>query len=200
MTEPQWWWEPLGLEEAVALMDGFPGPWWVAAGWAIELHVRRRLRDHADVDLLVLRDDQAAIRAQLPGWDAWIAHDGRLEPWPEGMRIEPPRSGLWVRRDARGPWQLQFLLAEADGGTWWFRRDPRIRMPVAAIGLRTAEGIPYLTPELVLLFKSRHLRERDDFDFEAVLPLLDESARARLAAWLPQGHPWRNRIEGGLVV
>jgi hypothetical protein len=194
MTEPEWWWEPLGLDEAAALMDGFPGPWWVAAGWAIELHVDRRVRDHSDVDLLVLRDDQAAIRAQLAGWDVQVAHGGRLEPWPEGARIELPRAGLWARSDRQGPWQLQFLLAERDGDDWWFRRNPSIRMPLADIGLRSADGIPYLRPELSLLFKSREPRERDEVDFDAVLPLLDEAARSRIAAWLPAGHRWRNRI------
>ena len=196
MTEPEWWWEPVGLEEAAALMDGFPVPWWVAAGWAIELHVGRQIREHSDVDILVLRDDQEAIRAQLPGWDVQIARGGRLEPWPEGTRVELPRSGLWARSDPDGPWQLQFLLAEREGDTWWFRRDPRIRLPLGEIGLRSPGGIPYLRPEVTLLFKSKDPRERDETDLAAVLPLLEGAARNRLAEWLPPDHPWRNRILG----
>jgi hypothetical protein len=225
VTEQEWWWEPLALEEAAALMDEFPGPWWVAAGWAIELHVgsatrpgyaegsaafansvparatkgaghRGIVRGHGDVDILVLRDDQEAIRRQLPGWDVQIAHGGRLEPWAEGARIELPRSGLWARSDPDGPWQLQFLLAERDGETWWFRRDPRIRVPLGEIGLRSSGGVPYLRPEVTLLFKSKDPRERDETDFAAVLPLLDAAARSRLAEWLPPDHPWRNRILG----
>ena len=195
MRQPEWWWEPLELDEAVALMDGFPVPWWVVAGWAIELHVGRPLREHSDVDLLVLRDDQAEIRSQLPGWDVQIAHGGRMEPWPEGMHIELPRHGLWARRDPNGPWQLQFLLAERDGDMWWYRRDPRIRLPLDEIGLRSRTGIPYLRPELALLFKSVKRRDRDEADFDAVLPFLDETACARLADWLPFDHPWRTRIE-----
>jgi hypothetical protein len=194
VTEQEWWWEPLGLEEAAALMDGFPGPWWVAAGWAIELHVGTPIRDHSDVDILILRDDQEAIRRQLPGWDVQIAHGGRLEPWPEGARLELPRSGLWARSEPDGPWQLQFLLAERDADTWWFRRDPRIRVPLAEIGLRSSAGIPYLRPEVALLFKSRDPRKRDETDLAAALPLLDGTARNRLAEWLPPDHPWRNRI------
>ena len=200
MTEPQWSWEPLELDEAVALMDGFPGPWWVVAGWAIELHVGRPLREHSDVDILVLRDDQAAIRSQLPGWDVQIAHEGRMEPWPDGARIELPRSGLWARSDANGPWQLQFLLAELENGDWWYRRDPEIRLPLDEIGLRTPGGIPYLRPELALLFKSTNRRDEDEIDFEAALPALGGTARRRLVAWLPPGHPWRNRIEAESVL
>jgi hypothetical protein len=55
-------------------------------------------------------------------------------------------------------------------------------------------------PELTLLFKSSDPRERDEADFDAVLPLLDERARTRLAAWLPVDHPWRNRIVGRSVL
>jgi hypothetical protein len=196
MTEPEWWWEPLQLDEAVGLMEGFHGPWWIVAGWAIELHVGRKLREHSDVDILVLRDDQAAIRSQLPGWDVQIAHGGQMEPWPKGTQIELPRSGLWARGRLEGPWQLQFVLAESEGDTWWYRRDPAIRLPLEEIGLRSASGVPYLRPELVLLFKSTNPRERDEDDLEAILPSLDETARLRLAAWLPSEHPWRNRIEG----
>jgi hypothetical protein len=188
------------LDEAVGLMAGFPGLWWIAAGWAIELHLGRRVREHRDVDVLVLRDDQAAIRTQLPGWDVQIAHGGRLEPWPDGMRIELPRSGLWARRDPDGPWELQFLLAEREGDAWWFRRDPRIRLPLGEIGLGSATEIPYLRPELVLLFKSKHHREEDEQDFDAVLSSLDDHARGRLSAWLEPGDPWRNRIEGRNVL
>jgi len=194
VTGPEPRWEPLGLEEATGLMDGFPGPWWVAAGWAIELHAGRPVREHGDVDLLVLRADQDAIRRQLPDWDVQVAHDGRLEPWPPGTRLEPPRSGLWARSDPDGPWQLQFLLAETDGETWWHRHDPTIRLPLAELGLVSAGGIPYLRPELVLLSKSRGLRARDEQDFEAILPSLDGVARRRLRTWLPAGHAWRTRI------
>jgi hypothetical protein len=194
VTEPEWRWEPLGLDDAVALMEGFPGRWWISSGWAIELHVGGPVREHGDVDLLVLRDDQEAIREQLPGWDIQIAHEGRLEPWPEGTVLELPLTGLWAREERDGPWRVQFLFAERDGADWWFRRDPAIRLPLDELGLRSAAGISYLRPEVTLLLKSRDPRGRDETDFDAALPTLDPAARARLAAWLPPGHPWRNRI------
>ena len=54
-------------------------------------------------------------------------------------------------------------------------------------------GIPYLAPELALLFKAKYRRPKDDADFAAALPLLGADARARLRATLAQvhpGHPW----------
>lgn len=189
----RWLWEPLGLDEVVRLLDAFPAPWWIAGGHALDLFAGRALRPHEDVDVLVRRDDQRAILDHLAGWDVRIAHDGRLEPW-HGERIELPRQGLWARSDPRGPWQLDFLLAETEGDDWWFRRDPAVRLALAELGARSPAGIPYLRPEVVLLFKAKDPRDRDERDLEAVRPLLDEVSRRRLEAWLPPGHSWRNRI------
>ncbi len=43
----------------------------------------------------------------------------------------------------------------------------------------TEDGIPYGRPEIVLLFKAKHAhRDRDQSDFEAVVPRLEQSAGA----------------------
>jgi hypothetical protein len=174
-------------------MRGFPAPWWVAGGWALDLFSGTH-RPHDDVDVVVLRSDQELIREQLPGWDVQIAHSGNLEAWPRGEPVVLPRSGFWARSDPNGPWELQFLLAEHTDGTWWYRRDPAITMPVGAIGLVAESGIPYLKPEIVLLYKSRIDRDRDTADFERTLPRLDDAARNRLAFWLADDHPWRAQL------
>jgi Aminoglycoside-2''-adenylyltransferase len=185
-------WQPLSLDDAVKVMVGYAGPWWVAGGWAIDLHVERLTREHADVDLVVLRDNQSLLRRFLAGWDVRVAHRGALEPW-NGF-VVPPRHGLWARREPEGPWELEFLLAETDGDTWLSRHDDSISMPLAEVVLRNPEGIPYLRPELVLLHKSRNVRERDEWDFDAVLPFLSADARAWLRDRLEEEHPWRPRL------
>lgn len=187
-------WEPLDLGEVVTLLGDLPARWWIAGGWALELHLGRAVRGHEDVDVMVLRDDQRALQRHLAGWDLRIAHEGKLEPWAEGERVELPRHGVWARRAANGPWELEFLLGEHEEGLWRYRRDPRVALPVDEIGLRTETGIPYLRPELILLFKSKAPREGDEADLAAVLPALDAEGRARLAAWLLPDHPWRARI------
>lgn len=82
------------------------------------------------------------------------------------------------------------------------RRDSRIRRPYRAVIERTADGIPYLAPEVVLLFKAgssraKQPRDKDEADLLTVLPDLD---RARLR-WLDDAlaiihptHPWRDTI------
>ena len=56
-----------------------------------------------------------------------------------------------------------------------------------------AEGIPYLAPEYVLLFKAKLDRDKDRADLDGVLPRLDDGRRRRLHALLARvhpGHPW----------
>lgn len=48
---------------AVALLAALPCPWFVAGGWAIDLHLGRATRPHGDVDVAVYRHDQAAARS-----------------------------------------------------------------------------------------------------------------------------------------
>jgi hypothetical protein len=185
-------WNPLGLDEAVALMRGFPAPWWIVGGWAIDLFVGRETRDHSDVDVVVRRADQELLRERFASWELQVAHDGKVEAWVG--YLEPPRSGLWARADASGPWQLQFILAQHDGDEWLYRHDESIRLPLVEAVVHDPAGIPYARPEIVLLSKSRLARDQDARDFEAALPLLDVVARARLLAWLPAEHVWRARL------
>jgi Aminoglycoside-2''-adenylyltransferase len=185
-------WEPLGLEQAAALMRGFSAPWWIVGGWAVDLFVGRETRAHSDVDVVVRRADQELLRERFAGWDIQVALDGELKPWLG--RLEPPCNNLWARAQAGTPWQLQFILAQHDRGDWLYRHDESIRLPLADVILHDDRGIPYARPEIVLLSKSQLVRTLDEQDFDAALPLLDSVSRARLNAWLPADHPWRRSL------
>jgi len=67
---------------------------------------------------------------------------------------------------------------------WRYRREPFVPRSKEKMSLRSASGIPYLAPELVLLFKSKnksnHERTKDQADFETALPHLDPERRAWL--------------------
>ena len=62
----------------------------------------------------------------------------------------------------------------------------------------TYQGIPCLPIEVQLLYKARNTRPKDQQDFEAALPLLDQAARTWLYDQLrlvePDGHPWCERL------
>lgn len=113
----------------------------------------------------------------LSTWEVFEARDGRLTRLAAGC--VPPRDvhSLWCRPTAREPWTIELMLDEADGDTWIYRREPRIRRPLSTIVRQSADRLPYLAPEIQLLYKSKGPRERDDMDFAQTIPLLAADAR-----------------------
>jgi hypothetical protein len=181
------------------LFDGAPFTWWVAGGWSLEEDSRRPRRRHEDIDVAVLADEVDAVRQWLAGYHVWEAHDGSLRPLlpEEPMRAE--REQLWVRRDAYSPWVMDVLLTPRDGPDWVYKRDDRVRLPLADVTRCGPDGVPYQRPEIGLLLKAKHAREKDEADLAAWWPLLDEPARAwflEVLALTEPGHPWLSHPAG----
>ncbi|MEW5626504.1 amino acid transporter [Streptomyces hydrogenans] len=193
-------WVPDRPEDVAAVFAKVDFPWWIAGGYAIELAVGHELRTHGDLDVLVLRRDQALVRDLLADWDLYVADppgQGALRPWRPGEVLRPPLHDIWCRRTPKAPWSVQLMLDEAEGTQWVSRRDPSIRLPIDQLGRTTETGIPYLAPEVQLFYKAKATRDKDETDFEAVLPLLDTPARAWLADAINvivPNHPWLRRL------
>jgi len=197
-------WDALNPSEARDLFRAFPHPWWIAGGWALDLHFGRETRHHEDLDLSILRGDEVALAEMLPGWDICIAEAGELIPWRGDRPVEMPYHQFWVRRARGGAWTFEVLLEDHDGaGTWHWRRDARVALPVGHFGRVDPQGIPYVAPEIALLYKAsrnnanRHQIEKNDADFASAAPSLSADARRWLRAALATahpGHPWLNRV------
>ncbi len=205
------------LADVARLLEGAGVPWWFCGGHALELFLGSRpardgardgsdRRPHADVDVGILRRDQSAVHARLEGFELHIARDGRLRELGEEERREglsdPACHALWCRRRGATRFGFEILLNEGDREELVFRRDARIRRPMAEAVLQSREGWPYLAPELQLLFKAKALRARDEDDFRVVLPALDESQRCwlrRALASVHPAHPWLERIPAGIL-
>jgi hypothetical protein len=77
-----------------------------------------------------------------------------------------------------------------------------VRRPLSLFGKLSPLGIPYLSPEIVLLHKSRHMLDadppkNDQADFEETVDLLDPEACSWLKSTLEThypGHPWLERL------
>lgn len=187
-------WSPLSVADADARFAAFDGSWWVAGGVAIDLFVGRRTRPHGDLDVEVLARDQEGLHEVFVGWDLAVAHDGRLRQWEPGEQLVPGRGSLWCRPRRDRPWALQVLFADAADGEWVFRRDPRIRRPLPEVIHRATDGVPYVAPEIQLLFKAKAVRPIDQADFDVARPLMNLRAHEWLAAALGivhPDHPWR---------
>jgi hypothetical protein len=194
-------WEPAGVEEVAAAFARHPGPWWVAGGVAIELAVGRRIRDHSDIDVGVLRADHLAAHDVLVGWELWAADPpGTLRPWARGEVLPREVYDVWCRPSAAAPWRIQLMLDESDGTDWISRRDLGIRLPLGIAVRRTAGGVPYLAPQVQLYYKAESPRPMDLTDPDATLPVLGPPERAWLRVAIERqdpGHPWLDRLRQG---
>jgi len=182
-------WRPWSLETLVERLGGV-GRWGVVGGWAIDVHVGRVTRPHADLEIAVPAQSFDDIAAALPDLEWDVVGDGRLWPYPDALA---DFHQTWLRDPASGSFLLDVFREDHDDTTWTYRRDPTITLPSAEAYLQTGNGLRYLTPELVLLFKAEHQRPKDEQDFAAVLPMLDRRQRTRLRTWLERtgaGHRW----------
>jgi uncharacterized protein (DUF952 family) len=194
-------------ERAGSTMAGFPAPWWIAGGWALDLFLGRRTRPHADLEISILAPDQHALFEHLRGWDLRIATPAHtLETW-KGDAIELPYHQVWARRGpgrpsspdafAADPTMLGFLLEQEREERWAFRRLATITRRLDEFGVVSSTGIPIVRPEVALLYKAKSPRYKDERDFDAVLPLLGDPERTWLASALDAAnpdHPWRARL------
>ena len=188
-------WSPLSPTQVAAVFDRLEIAWWIAGGVAIDMFVGRATREHGDLDVAMLRRDVAGLVSLLDEWDIQIAHDGVLTPW-DGAPLGEEMHQFWVRPRGADAWVFEILLERSEGDDWLYRRDARLRKPIAEIGRRSAEGIPYLATEICLLYKSPRLNvARNQADFDSAAPMLDSGARSWLResvktldaqhAWLP---------------
>jgi hypothetical protein len=190
-------WQPLDPEEVARLFTDFPARWWISGGYALDLHLGRSWRPHEDSDVGVVRDDVAALRHVLGGWDIHVASAGALAPWNGSVALaEEHQNNLWCRRSADQPWCLDVTIGDGNPDDWIYRRDPTLRVRWSEAVLRGEHGIPYLAPELQLLFKSTSVRHKDDLDATEVIPELTTDRRRRLRELLPREHPWQTLLAG----
>jgi len=177
------------------VMRGFPCPWYIAGGWAIDLFLGHTTRDHDDIDVAILRKNQADLRTHLSTWRFGKVVEGRRLPWADGERLDPPVHEVQAASETGA--RIEFLFNESSGARWRFRRNPAIRRRLDRIGIRTPAGIPFLVPEIVLLFKAKAPTAKDRHDFDLVQPRLMAEPRRWLKDALETchpGHPWIARL------
>jgi hypothetical protein len=173
--------------------------WYVSGGWALDLLLGKVERLHHDVDVTISYRSQLDLQKHLTDrdWKFVTPYEKRLEPWPPHMLLELPRHQVHAHRDGQF---IDFLLTDMEA-FWRYRREPLIVRSREKMSLTSPTGIPYLAPELVLLFKSKntsnHKRPNDQPDFEKTLPLLEPERRAwlywALMAVSPD-HPWIKQL------
>jgi hypothetical protein len=178
-------------------MDGFTAPWCVAGGWSIDLFLDRVTRPHHDVELAIFREDQSLLRRHLGDWSFEKIVDGRREPWASGEWLALPVHEIHGHTNRIPALAIEFLLNECDASDWVFRRNPAVGLPLARAIVGSESRLPVLNPAIVLLYKAKSARPKDEADFAAARDALDAGSRAWLAAALRTcypAHPWLDRL------
>lgn len=192
-------WDAWTPQQASTLLAGVDAPWCVAAGWAIDLFLSGGLRAHEDLEIAVpaarfaeVADALAAFELYVPSPDPSAPDDaerGLATPLAEAGDLLASTQQTWVLDRAAERWRLDVFREPSDGDTWLCRRDETIRLPYERVIERTAEGVPFVAPEIVLLFKAKHTRPKDEKDFAATIPHLGEERVRWLVDALERVHP-----------
>ena len=188
-------WSPRVVAERLA---GVRAPWCIAAGWALDLFQGRATRPHHDIEIAVPAAGFTEVAACLGDCDFYVPRDGELMPATPATLDAGFQT--WALERATGRWRVDIFREPHDGDIWVCRRDDRLRRPYTETIRLSPEGIPYLTPEIALLFKAKAVREKDQADFDRTLPLLDAGQRRWLAhalALVHPGHPWASLVVPG---
>lgn len=184
--------------KVAALMRGFEEDWCVAGGWAIDLYLDAETRPHEDVEIAIFRRDQTAVQKYLAGWRLLKAENGELSVWSAGEFLELPIHAIHCFNEESEPGFLEILLNESENARWLYRRNRQISVPLSETALISKTGISFLRPEIVLLYKSKNPRAKDQQDFQNVVNYLNDESkkwlRDALLSCYPQQHHWLQKL------
>ena len=195
-----WKWDAWRPDQVARGLEGVEAPWYVAAGWAIDLFLGGTHREHEDLEIAVPNNRIDEIVAAFPELEFCVI-TGPAEAIPlEGARDRLEQTHqTWAREREANLWRFDVFREPSDGDTWVCRRDDTIRLPYNRVIERSESGIPFCRPEIALLFKAKHAhRDRDRRDFEATVPRLELERREWLAEALERvhpGHPWLDGLK-----
>jgi aminoglycoside-2''-adenylyltransferase len=189
-------WDPPAVTER---LRGVETPWRIVGGWALDLWRGEQTREHEDLEIAVPEAGFDEVRERLRDLEFFV-------PCGESRLVALEGAGdryfgshqTWGRDPVTKKWRIDVMRDPHDGDVWICRRDRRIRRTYGEIIAFTPHGIPYEIPELTLLFKAKHMRDKDEVDFVATAPLLDSNARAWLRGTLTElygpDQPWVSKL------
>lgn len=219
------------VDDLVTFMQSFNAPWFVSGGWAIDLHLNRITRDRCDLDISVPHSDRfRAIDFFLEkGWQVEGKLRGgfktirKLSDYDEEMDYtwcflkeadfvkeyldEGGNRRIAYNRSSQQELDyVEVFFDRIEDGYFVYRREPRIKR-VTSLAILKRDGIRYLAPEVVLLFKSNDLSKKNQGDFDNAIPSMEAEAISWLSASLSllygDSHGWGKTAkivnEGGQV-
>ncbi|MDD4295572.1 MAG: DUF4111 domain-containing protein [Ruminiclostridium sp.] len=198
----------------------------LCGGYAIELFLNRTIRKHGDIDVSAYWQDRDKIilYMQSSGWEVYemcgggIAHhitDVNIQIktkrnifcFKEGcslVKLSPQGETdmYYLDFDHSGQTKLdfiEFLFNSRNAESFIYARNENIMLPITK-AILTQNGIPYLAPELILLYKSTDTeREGYQLDYDSAMVKMSAEQKDWLQTALkvinPSGHKWLSENE-----
>lgn len=209
------------IREANTLLKNGNFEYAFCGGFAIELFLNREIRKHGDIDISAYWSDRDHIIRfmQSLGWQVYemcgggVAH--RIIDISKQLKTKrnifcfrdncelitlTPRDDedmYSIEFDHRGQTSLnflEFLFNDRNTTDFLYARNNEIALPLSD-AILYENNIPYLAPELVLLYKSTDiLRQGYQLDYDSALLKMNEGQKGWLKKSLlkmnPLGHKW----------
>jgi hypothetical protein len=164
------------------IMDKYGFPWFFTGGWAIDLFLGNETRTHDNLSIGVYRKNQMKLYKYLEKPKKYYVDNtsliGKLikKEWnKEYLRL--PIYEVDIKYEDL---QLNIFLNEKEDDYWAYGRDSKIMREEKNAILYTDKRIPFLCPEIVCLYKSIDLRDKDIKDISNAL----EKMNVQQKAWL----------------
>lgn len=163
--------------------------------------MRKSGREHDDIEIGIFRDDQDRLYQYYKKWDLKkvVKYPNRYltEPLGENEYLQMPVPEIHGYSSDSDIDEIEILLNEKEGNNWVYKRNQRIKREINKVILLSSFDIPILCPEIVILYKSAHNREKDNRDFMNVLNKLSGNQREWLKNALMisvPSHEWISKI------
>lgn len=210
------------IKEANTLLQGQDFSYAICGGFALDMFLGYESRRHGDIDVLAFWEDRETIITYMHS-KGFLVYEmlggGKVHRITDIRTQEKLRKNIfcctedcelvrlydteeqdvfWFDFQHIGLTKLnyiEFLFNEKTVDAFVYLRDNRVRRELKKAVLQK-DGIPYLAPELCLLFKSTDIeREGYQQDFELTVERLSEEQRAwfekAMEMLYPEGHKWR---------
>ena len=187
-------WTPTDLFKQLAHVER---PWCIVGGWALDVWQGQQTRTHEDLEFTILREDFPVFREALGPLDFYAVKGGVFELLESNCEPAADIFQIWCFDTVAQAWRVDMMIEPGTPDRWVYKRDTSITGERSEMVCTNEAGIPYLRPAAILLFKAKHLRKKDQADFNLALPRLSPVERQWLMEHLAQvhpGHEWLARI------
>lgn len=130
-------WKPHDVARRLA---GISAPWYIAAGWALDLFRGEQTREHHDIEIGVPAGQFPEIREHFAEFTFEAVGAARIWESATPQVLSATRQ-TWLREPATGHYLLDVFREPHDGEVWIYRRDETIRRSPAADSYPTRDAV-----------------------------------------------------------